>query len=356
MVNREGSPPLSRRPVTRPSIYLAIHRRDWLPSELVDLLRGSSDVHVSELRLRAFPGRSGSTRVMSKPELVLTELVHLLRLAARRSLYRGDWRFVCYGGHFATILYGRLLGLVGIRRKTYLVNFYLHSLAESPLVRGFLRVAMTPDVFVVAQTRADAEYFADFLPSGNVEHLPYCLSPSAFVEFDEAEIGDYVFSGGWTNRDYDALFRCARRLPDVPFVVVASRHSRISEPPPPNVRLLLDLSPGAFDRLLAGSRVVVIPLEHDVGSSGQMVLLAAMQFAKPAVVPGFGAVADYVDDGRTGTLYAAGDDEALRAAVAGLYADVPRARRIGAAARAEYLRRFTPESFNRPLAEYLART
>jgi glycosyltransferase involved in cell wall biosynthesis len=293
---------------------------------------------------------------MSKAEMAATELVFFLRLFSTRLLYRGDWRFVCLGGHFATLLYGRLLRLLGVRRPIYLVNFYLHALGGNPAIRRLLRGLMTDDVFVVAQTRADAEYFAHFLPRENIEYLPYCLSPSSFVDFSEAEVGEYVFSGGWTNRDYDALVRCARRLPRIPFTVVASKHSSISEPLPSNVRLLFDLHPAEFDRLLSRSRIVVIPLERDVGSSGQMVLLTAMEFAKAAIVPGFGAVADYVEDGRTGVFYTVGDDEALSATVERLFSDVALATKIGAAARAEYLARFTPESFNRPLAEYIART
>lgn len=334
-----------------PRVLFTIHDRAWLDPEILAALERRYHVEVMETALPS--PRRWSGRLMSKPEMLLGEFVTFLRLLVRPSHLRGQWRLVCAGGHFGALLHLRLLRALGRRRPAYLLNFYLHALGEHPVVRRVLGALLTDDVHVIAQTRGDAEYFRQFLPGENVKLVPYCQGPSAFVPFRAAEDGDYVFSGGWTNRDYDALFRCAARLPDIPFVVVASEHSPISTPVPANVTLHRDIEMAEFDRLLSGAGMATIPLTHDVGSSGQMVLLMAMQFAKPVVLPRLGAIADYVDDGDTAVLYAHGSDDALCRAIADLHGDAERRARIGAAARDAYLTQFTPEHYTDPVAAYL---
>jgi glycosyltransferase involved in cell wall biosynthesis len=333
-------------------MLVSIHRRAWLRSSLIDLLEPAFEVRTAEVAL-PLPSRT-TGRVMSKGELILTDLVFFLRLLTSSYVKSRDCRLVCFGGHYGALLYGRLAQLFGRERKIYLLNFYLHELGSNPLVRAILNLLLTDRVSVVAQTGADAEFFRQFLPEDRVKHVPYCRDHSEFVDFSEARTGSYVFAGGWTNRDYDAVFRCARTLPEIPFVVAASASNTISEPKPENVTLELDIPPARFDRLVAMSRVVVVPLRHDVGSSGQMVMLSGMQFAKPVIVPDIGGLPEYVEDGSTGVVYRHGDDGALCSAVARVYRDQRAAEALGSAARETYLARFTPKSFDGPVAVYLS--
>jgi glycosyltransferase involved in cell wall biosynthesis len=335
----------------KPKLLLTVWRRTWIPPDLDRMLRERYDVRVRAARRRRLRG----TGFISKRELVRGEISFFVRLLASPSLYGRDWRVVCVGGHYGTLLFAAVLRAFGRRRPTYLLNFYLHELGQHPLVKRVLDVLLASDVHVLAQTRGDAEYFSQFLPPDNVAVFPYSQA-DPFVEggIAPSDSGGYVFSGGWTNRDYDLLFRCAKQLPEMPFVVVASKQSAISEDPPSNVSLLIQRESAEFHRLLARSRIVVIPLREDVGSSGQMVLLAAMAAGKAAIVPRVGAVADYIEDGVTGVFYDLGSDASLVSALASLHADDRRVRELGRAARATYLERFTPERFNGAVLEYIS--
>lgn len=335
----------------RPKLLLTVWRRRWIHPELELMLREHYEV---ELRV-AQRGRDRRGGFIRKRDLLRGELSFFVRLLASPSLYARNWRVVSVGGHYGVLLFAAVLRAFGRRHKTYLLNFYLHGLGRHGLVKRVLDVLLASDVHVLAQTRSDAEYFRQFLPPENVAEIPYSQG-DPFVEagITPSDSGGYVFSGGWTNRDYDALFRCARDLPQMPFVVVASDQSPISQERPPNVSLLMDLDSAEFHRLLAGSRIVVIPLREDVGSSGQMVLLAAMAAGKPAIVPRVGAVSDYIEDGVTGVFYDLGSDASLRSALESLYMDDSRVRDLGLAARATYLQRFTPERFNRAVLEYIS--
>lgn len=336
--------------MTKPPLLFVQYRPEWIDQGMLDALRERFDVTVWTVRRAG--GRSRSRVEITKRTLILMELWFALRLLAAPRLARGDWRFLCLSGHYGTMLWARVMKALGRPQRVHLANFYLHELGAHPAVRAALRFLLTTDVQVVAQSRADEDYFRQFLPADNVFLLPYTQGSAR--ELNGTVSGDYVFSGGWTNRDYDALFRCARRLSDVPFTVVASAQSRITEPVPSNVTLYEDLDTESFERLLAGSRLAAIPLARDTGSSGQMVLLAAMEHAKPVVVPRIGAVQDYVDEGATGLLYELGDETELERAIATVYADESLAASMGRRARSVYEQKFTTDATFEPLTDWVA--
>jgi glycosyltransferase involved in cell wall biosynthesis len=339
------------RDVTAPPLLLT--GWDTEQSDFEQVLRSRFDVHVRGLR-RAGGSRAESFAVISKRALVADQLWLFARLLATPALYRGHWRFVCGEGHYAGLLFARVLRALGRRPPVYLVNFYLHGLANHPLVRRILAFLLTDQVRVLAQTQRDGEYFAAFLEADNICVIPYRQGDPFHDEDYVPQAGPYVFSGGWTNRDFDALLRVAACLPELPFVIVASARSVISERCPANVRVHFDLPQREFHRLLAGSAFVVVPLREDVGSSGQMVLLAGMAAGKAVVAPGVGAIADYIEDGVTGRLYRLGDDDGLLEAIRSLSADRELARVMGQAGRERYEQHFTDERTLTTILEYVS--
>lgn len=302
---------------------------------LLGRLRGEFDLEVREHTANRFAGRR---------ELMARELGLLLRLLLSRTTYRRAI-FLCASGHWAALAVARL-----IPRPVVLFNFYLHELGRNAFVRRLLGALLTERVVVLAQSPADRDYFRGLSGRAAVVLVPYGQDPVEGVGEDEAALGDYVFAGGHTNRDYDALLRCAARNPQIPLVIVASRATELAEAVPPNVTVHRELAMEEFHRLLAGARLVAIPLAEDVGSSGQMVTLAAMQLGKAVVVADTPAVAQYLDE-ETGATYELGSDESLCAAISDLYEDRARLLALGAAAKARYYDRFTRTAF---VDEFLA--
>lgn len=335
----------------RPRLLLTTYRREYLNAGLVEALGERFSLVVQAVRRRAL-GRKVRSIVVSKRGLIADEASYLLRLCSGPRLYKENWLIVCEAGHYSTLLFARLLRAVGARRSVFLLNFYLHDLGVSRWVRLVLRVLLTDDVRVVAQAATDVEYFRAFLPAKNVLYQPYCQGPLDLGGYDGAQ-RDFVFAGGWTNRDYDALFRSAATLPHIDFVVAVSTRSVINETPPPNLDVVFDAEPRQFHRLMAESALVVLPLKRDLGSSGQMVLLAAMQLGKPIVVSNVGAIRDYVTDGVTALCYPPGDDRELARLVHELYASSSKRRALGRAGQERYIERFRPECYNRAVAELI---
>jgi glycosyltransferase involved in cell wall biosynthesis len=333
-------------------LLLAAYRPAWVDENLVARLRRHFDVSVATVRRRD-QQRKTSVEV-SKAGLVATELGFFVRLLATPRLYRRGRRFVCQGGHYGTLLFARLLKALGREPEVILLNFYLHGLRDNRIVVFALSRLLRGNVRIVSQSPADTEYFLRFVEADRVLTLPYAQGSSIGVEGSDVRSGPYVFSGGWTNRDYDALLRCAAQLPDISFTIVASAKNRLIEQAPANVRLLLDIDQAEFNQLLAGSKFVVIPLQEDVGSSGQMVLLSAMELGKPVIVPRVGAVTEYVEDGVTGVLYELGDEQALAGAIREVEGAPDRVAAMGAHASEAYRNRFTPEHFYGPVVDYIA--
>lgn len=81
----------------------------------------------------------------------------------------------------------------------------------------------------------------------------------------------------------------------------------------------------------------------------------AMSFGLPVVTSTAGPGAEIVTDGRTGLLVAPGDVDGLRDVLLSLAADPGRALRMGAAARADFLERFTVERFQSVLGAFYRR-
>lgn len=105
----------------------------------------------------------------------------------------------------------------------------------------------------------------------------------------------------------------ARTLPAQHFTFVVSHLNNVGDMPQ-NVRLLSDIPPEQFRDELARSEIVVVPLRDDVGSSGQMLCLQAMQLGKPIVYSDVSSIAYYFTP-QSGIPYTKGDLNSLKKAV-----------------------------------------
>lgn len=132
----------------------------------------------------------------------------------------------------------------------------------------------------------------------------------ATIEADTpTRVGDYLFAGGNSLRDYDLLERAL--TPDGPPTRVAATWS--PSRPLPHVQAG-PVPHEEFVDLLAGCRAAVVPLRETVRSAGQQSYLNAMLLGKPVIVTEAPGVRDYIEHGVTGIVVPR-DAGALRAAI-----------------------------------------
>jgi len=125
---------------------------------------------------------------------------------------------------------------------------------------------------------------------------------------------NFIFSGGDTDRDYYTLIEAVRDL-NIPVVIASRRRDLLNLTLPQNVEIL-PTSPDDFRKLMASSRMVVIPMQGThLRSGGQQTFLNAMAMGKPVIVADDLGAKDYITDGTDGLIVPTGNIHALRNAI-----------------------------------------
>ena len=158
--------------------------------------------------------------------------------------------------------------------------------------------------------------------------------------------GGYYVAAGRSNRDYGFLLDTwkNRKLR----IICDTLKMEDTE----FVRCLKNCHNEDYLREMAGCHAVIIPLQDENISSGQLVLLHAMMLGKPVVITKNNALQEYVIDGCTG-LVIEKTEEALASALAEL--DVPeRYCAISEKAREYFEEHFTYEQLGRNVGEVLS--
>lgn len=321
----------------------------WMDDSLVNFM-SEHGFDVEQFSFYATP----AVKFRSKPELVGLYVQTLFKLAVPFYSFRNA-RVFCTGGHYAWMAMTRIFGPVLPREyHLYLWNFYLHSLGKSPVIRRILRFLLSSKrITVIAQSPGDVEYFAG-LSVNQPLFIPYCEDDYRVpTNFDLVPEEQYLFAGGYSNRDYDTVLKCARAVPEQQFVIVASRLNKefSDESAPPNVIVFRDLDRDRFHGLLEKSAAVIVPLKEDVGSSGQMVCIAAMRLGKPAIFAETPAISYFFQE-NCGLPYQMGSADSLTEAVRRFRHLSPEvAAKIGANSRENFLSNFTKDRRNAQLLE-----
>lgn len=319
----------------------------WMDESLVDFMRARGfEVETFSF----YPAPADSFR--SKPQLVALYMRTLFKLAWRFPRYRNG-RVFCSGGHYAWMAMTRLFGFfLGAEYHLYLWNFYIHGLGKKPAIRKILQILLNSDrITVIAQSPGDVEYFARLSRNAPL-FVPYCEDDYRVpTNRDLVTEGDYLFAGGYSNRDYATVLECARLVPDQQFVIVASHLNKdfSDESVPINVRVFRDIDRDRFHGLLETSTAVIVPLKDDVGSSGQMVCIAAMRLCKPVIFASAPAI-DYFFEEGCALPYEMGNAVSLAETVRRFRQLSPNAvSTIGINSRKRFLQNFTKNRRNEEL-------
>lgn len=124
--------------------------------------------------------------------------------------------------------------------------------------------------------------------------------------------GGYIFTGGYSNRDYKTFFAAVQPLKRN-VIAAASTFNELQDAPP-NVDLRLDISWNEFEELLGNCALLVLPLRAGGEACGQGVLFRAIQRSRPVVGTRHDSLIDYLGDDYVGFV-APNDPQALRTAI-----------------------------------------
>lgn len=174
--------------------------------------------------------------------------------------------------------------------------------------------------------------------------LPYKANHSK-TESCLLAIGNYIFSGGNSERDYKTLFEAVQGLP-IPVIVSANKESSTRGLAVPDNVILVIANEPYYERLMAGSRMVALCVKKNIPrAAGEPTILNAMWHRKPVVVADNVASSEYIEEGVDGFLVPAGDAAQLRSHILRLWENPELAARIGEAGHKKVARLYTHDQW-----------
>ena len=267
------------------------------------------------------------------------------RQSPRRVWYWGDlywaWKLfsesrrfdaVVTGWEHSALLFAVLQLCFRRRRKCHFILYTNWRTPQSSFLRRLQMVkyqtlsrAVTGFV-TLSRRQRELHAQAWSIPQKQFVVLPYHITASPHDV--NATVGDYVFAGGDTERDYHTLIEAVKGLRAKTVIAARSRYHFDGIEVPENVEILTTDS-AAFFQLMAGARVVVVPLKRGLFRGGEQTFLNAMAMGKPVVVLSDCGADEYIHHSETGIVLESGDAAGLRSALRTLIEDDVLAMQMG---------------------------
>ena len=240
------------------------------------------------------------------------------------------------------------------KRKIPLVawTFNLGTLPGGARRRLAIAGLSSVDRFIV-HSRAEIAACSEWLelPPSRFEFVPLQRGMCQ-VTVSEDRDSPFVLAMGSAHRDYRLLFSVLGEI-GYRTIVVAAPHALAGLQVPSNVEVRSGLTIDQCHELIQRARVNVIPVANQTTASGQVTLLDAMMYARPAIITSCPASVDYVRHGHDAWLVRAGDHDDMKASIQQLWDDEPLRLAMGSAARLTVTQQFSDEAVGRVLGRVL---
>jgi glycosyltransferase involved in cell wall biosynthesis len=252
-------------------------------------------------------------RFYGKGKILLSFVLGVLRLLRQSNVLKEKYDYYVISEMTVVLPFlfvSRCFHVFKPNANIIVIHFFIHKFGENRMVRLALRFLLNNKHIVLnAQCRHETAVFEKISQTVEIRYFPYCQGRLQIA--DNAGAGErYIFSGGYTNRDYDCLLRAAKKV-NYKFLIICSGLNRFKVNIPDNVRIIKDEKKEYFYGYLKNASIVVLPLKHETGASGQMVALGSMYLKKPVIYSNVDSVGQYFTDNWSGLSYAKGSDEEL---------------------------------------------
>ncbi|OYP57136.1 glycosyltransferase [Segatella bryantii] len=234
-----------------------------------------------------------------------------------------------------TFIYKQRIGLRG-----YIYKRFVQSVLNNQRLKR-----------IVIYSKNEVEFYSDCFPQAKTKfvYLPLGIEKfSKSIKDRPIDESDYIFTAGVSNRDYDFLISLIKNT-NYKLKIACDG---LSDPHHENVEVLHGVHGKEMYNYLYHSKVVVIPLKDLEISSGQLMLLQAMQFGKPVIVSNNKTIYDYVTDGYDGFILPNNKDIWLKK-IALLYSDSDLYQCISQREIDTFKTKFTDKVFGQNIAKLL---
>lgn len=282
--------------------------------DIVDYLqeKGASVVALGALQ---------RTGLFASKWLILRQMVSFRALGLRNRWTHED-RVLIVGWQALPILFFIKLRILNQPARCVIMACFVHSPKLRSVANFLFRSLYFENLRFIAFSRAERENLIKNVGMDE-SHVLFHLwrqEHGGRASDDEIVDGDYIFAGGYSNRDYDTLLHAAKRG-GWPLMVVASSLNVLDQSIYSAATCLFDVTEDEFERRLAGSRLVVIPLRSSGEACGQSVLLRVLRNRKPLIASRHESIVDYLGEDYPGFV-PPGDIDALFEAISRAINDV----------------------------------
>lgn len=252
-------------------------------------------------------------------------------------------------------MYGALLSGRRFPRMRHLAFSFNYTELPTGMTRRLMARAFRPVERFVVFSGMERRLYADHfdLPASRFDMVHWGVrAPAVDCREPPAVHGDYICAIGSQGRDYRTLMLAMRRLPKLRLVVVATPENLLDIAIPANVTVNTNIPLAQAMNILAHSRCMVLPLQHNRVPCGHVSVVSAMHLGRAVIASDSSGLDDYITPQATALTFHAGDDVALAAAISTLRDDPALALRLGLGGQRfarehcteentiEYLRRF----------------
>jgi glycosyltransferase involved in cell wall biosynthesis len=256
------------------------------------------------------------------------------RFLKLKGAWAPDDRLVIIGWQAFPVLALIKLRVLQRPAKTVVMGLFVQNQRVRKIANLFIRLVRFDGLSFITSSQKEAHELVNDagVPSQNVSYQLWREQLDGKVAERDIIEGNYVFSGGYANRDYDLLLTAMNGL-NAPLVIVASEKNKIANHDTQQVQIHRDIEETEFEKLLAQSRLVVLALKSQGDGCGQSVLLRVFRNGKPLIMTRHQAVVDYVGDDYPGFV-PLDDVEGLRTAISRALEDDVYRQRLAAEVRA----------------------
>lgn len=241
------------------------------------------------------------------------------RLLRLRKRWGRDDAVLVFGWFLLPVLV--LIHLRVLTRPRKLVSMFVFVQSQSirRVVTVLWRILTIPELEFIVNSAGEQRRLTQEarVPPERVHVVVWGANPTPQLEPD-SDAAPYIFTGGYTNRDYATFFAAVRSLA-YPTIAVASSLNRLPDAPA-NVNVRIDLPWDEFERLIADCQVLVLPLNPAGEVSGVSVLHRGMRYSRPIVVTRHDGVMEHLGENYSGYVPCE-DPDALRAAIGRVMTD-----------------------------------
>lgn len=261
---------------------------------------------------------------------------------------------VCWQQFFG-LIYASLCQLFHVKKHTnLLVMGFIYrpkTGITGKLYRWWIQRTLTSGYIgnIIVYSQQEVEYYSNLL---TVDSHLFHFIPLAIDTEDVIDVVDdgFWFSTGKSNRDYSFLVNALSNT-DYRLIIACDE---LTQPDADNIKVFHNTFGNDMLRLMGRAHGVIIALDNEHVSSGQLVMLQAMSLSKPIVITRSDSITDYVKN-EVNALVIDKTKTALLQAIDKLDKDADLYHRISTASKEQFESLHSMASFTQSVASLIHR-